>query len=576
MVAASPRVRHHSLQMSAHFLAAVAGALLAGAGCAMLGARFSRAPSTAGAAWTLALLGLFVALVEQALGYHTRFGALTFRGMEIGAQVVAPLALGLGLAEVTAKSLASRFASRLILSALAFVAIVILATDPLSPAAFTKVWPSPSVYYELVPNYLLKDVLAPVTVLLALIGAATAALRQGQDAAWRQAFAPAALASLAMLVLAVPGIATLLKVNVPLASAFVLLCILAAGLTWLAGVQASGLQLNVMRRGAEADASGSPQRGAAGDFAPRPDDDDEFGIYRPGSARRGSDLDYRGTAGGQAGYPGENGYPSPGYPDQAAGDSRYAGQAGYRDEPGYRNGGYTGGPGYPPGEGYEGGAGYPDQPRFAEQAGYPGQDGYPGHQGYPDPAAYAGGDRYPEQAGYPDGSYRDQPGYGGEAAYQDAAGAADGGGGQGLFGQIAIYTLIEDRVDDFDRLTGKVVAQVRAHEPDTLVYIVHAVPSAPLQRILYEVYRDRAAYEDHQRQPYVLRFESDRRPYVLATNVIELGLQQAKVSPLPSVVTNLLTDTGYDLLADTGYGHPGYGPRHAPRHGGGMAEGGLG
>ena len=47
---------------------------------------------------------------------------------------------------------------------------------------------------------------------------------------------------------------------------------------------------------------------------------------------------------------------------------------------------------------------------------------------------------------------------------------------------------------EFDRLTKQVVKQVRANEPDTLVFIVHAVPSAPMQRILYEVYRDRAAF----------------------------------------------------------------------------------
>ncbi len=112
-----------------------------------------------------------------------------------------------------------------------------------------------------------------------------------------------------------------------------------------------------------------------------------------------------------------------------------------------------------------------------------------------------------------------------------------------LFGQIAIYTVLEDRVDEFDELNGAVVEQVRSREPDTLVFIVHAVPSAPMQRILYEVYRDRAAYQWHTQQPYVRQFEADRRPYVLATNVIELGLQQAKVSPFPSV-TELFSEPG--------------------------------
>ena len=140
--------------------------------------------------------------------------------------------------------------------------------------------------------------------------------------------------------------------------------------------------------------------------------------------------------------------------------------------------------------------------------------------------------------------------------------ADDHEAGAQVFGQLAIYTLLEDRVEDFDQLTRQVVGQVREHEPDTLVYIVHSVPSAPMQRILYEVYRDRAAYEAHKRQPYVLGFETDRRPYVLATNIIELGPQQAKVSPLPSVA-DLLSDNGFDLVSDTGYGQSGFGPRPA-------------
>src|SRR6201999_710814 len=100
-------------------------------------------------------------------------------------------------------------------------------------------------------------------------------------------------------------------------------------------------------------------------------------------------------------------------------------------------------------------------------------------------------------------------------------------------GLIAIYTLLEDKVADFDRAADEVAEQVRANEPDTLVYVIHTVPKAPMQRIFYEVYRDRAAFEQHEKQAYVQRFVTARRPYVLATNVIELRLKYAKVSPLP-------------------------------------------
>ena len=99
-------------------------------------------------------------------------------------------------------------------------------------------------------------------------------------------------------------------------------------------------------------------------------------------------------------------------------------------------------------------------------------------------------------------------------------------------GLIAIYTLLEDKVAAFDRIAEETAEQVRAQEPDTLVYVIHTVPKAPMQRIFYEIYRDRAAYERHEQEPYIRRFVTARRPHVLATNVIELRLKYAKISPL--------------------------------------------
>ena len=96
-----------------------------------------------------------------------------------------------------------------------------------------------------------------------------------------------------------------------------------------------------------------------------------------------------------------------------------------------------------------------------------------------------------------------------------------------------IFTLLDDRVTDFDRLAEEAAEYVRTGEPDTLVYVIHLVPNAPLQRIFYEIYRDRAAFDSHESQPYMQRFVAERRTCVLATNVIELRLKYAKVAPLP-------------------------------------------
>ncbi len=507
--------------MSLHFLVAIVGALAAAAATGVLVARCLRVPNGALVAWTVAIVALTISLGAQTLGYGIGFGAITFRAMELGAQLLAPLALGLGLAELAGKSITARFAARLLLTAVAIVALVVLATDPLSAATFTKAWPAAAVYYQIFPNKLLEYVLAPATVIVALIAMGVTAARPRHDPAWRDALPPAAAASAAALMLSVPAMATLLKVTLPLGSVFTPLCILAAGATWFAAVQVGRLRLDVLRQdpGSEADGGWEPRRSwadgpeATGDFDPVAADD-EFGLYRSNGSRRqrDEDLDYR----------------LGGFGEQGAGHDGFAEEGGY--------------------EGL-----YRDEEGYSQDPGYPEEAGYSQDPGYPEEAGYSQDPAYPQRAGYPE-----------EAGYLPAAGpaAADDEREPPLFGQIAIYTLLEDRVDDFDRLTRRVVRQVQAQEPDTLVYIVHAVPSAPMQRILYEVYRDRTAYEAHRRQPYVIAFEADRRPYVLATNIIELGLQQAKVSPLPSV-SDLLSDTGFDLLSDTGFGQPGYGPRSA-------------
>ena len=101
------------------------------------------------------------------------------------------------------------------------------------------------------------------------------------------------------------------------------------------------------------------------------------------------------------------------------------------------------------------------------------------------------------------------------------------------YGRLQIFTLLDDKVTDFDRLAEQTAEEVRIGEPDTLVYVIHLVPNAPMQRIFYEIYRDRAAFDSHENKSYTKRFVSERRAYVLATNVIELRLKYAKVAPLP-------------------------------------------
>jgi quinol monooxygenase YgiN len=521
---------------------AAIGAVAAAAGAGTLLARCFRAPRADLIAWSIALLGLLVSLGAQLLGYLAGYDAAIFRAMAIGGLVIAPLAVILGLTEVASKGLAARFCARIYIAALALVAVVILVLDQLGSASFTKSWPNPHAFYQSPPNYMLYAV-SVVTVIITAIAVGIVMARSG-NRDWSRASTPHVAAGIAALLLAYPGLALLAryeaKQSLPLGTVFTPLLAVAAALLFWSGLKLSGQNVSALHSGAGGGRGGPGRR--------RPDDDD--------------------TAGGGR-------YPA----DDTSDYGRYDDREGYGDR--YRP--------EPVPERPRPGQAHPDDDYDYDYAG-PGQYGDDWHEDGP-----GGGDRDSRYAGdYADDGYgRDEFATGdfhtgdfqaGDYATGDLQGgnyAAAGGGyaaagpagpalaatlppgdgshaadqsRQDLFGQIAIYTLLEDRVREFDQLTERVVEEVRSREPDTLVFIVHAVPSAPMQRILYEVYRDRAAFEWHRQQPYVTQFESDRRPYVLATNVIELGLQQAKVSPFPSVA-ELFGEPGYDT---SGFERPDY------------------
>ena len=167
------------------FIAGI-GAIVAAVGAGVLLARCFRAPRGDLIAWSVALLGLLISLGSQAIGHLTGFDAAMFRAMELGGQVIAPLAVVAGLTEVSGRTVAVRFCARLYLPAIALVAIVILSLDQLSQAAFTKSWPNPAVFYQLPPAYVLMFVIGPVTALIAVIAVVTVQLR-AQHPAWRAA-----------------------------------------------------------------------------------------------------------------------------------------------------------------------------------------------------------------------------------------------------------------------------------------------------------------------------------------------------------------------------------------------------
>src|ERR1022692_1043622 len=188
MFASWPGVGHHRQGMSVSLIVVSLGAVVAALGTGVLTARLVRTPRIYLVAWTLALFGLAVSFGAQILGYLTGYSELMFRAMEIGAQVIAPLALCLGLTEVLGRSVPARFAMRLAVSAIGVITIVILGVDPLNTAvAFSKHWPDPATFYDLVPKALIQYLLAPFAALTAIVAVVVATVRSGREAAAKAA-----------------------------------------------------------------------------------------------------------------------------------------------------------------------------------------------------------------------------------------------------------------------------------------------------------------------------------------------------------------------------------------------------
>ncbi|MEU4117952.1 antibiotic biosynthesis monooxygenase [Kitasatospora sp. NPDC028055] len=66
----------------------------------------------------------------------------------------------------------------------------------------------------------------------------------------------------------------------------------------------------------------------------------------------------------------------------------------------------------------------------------------------------------------------------------------------------------------FDTLAEEALNGIRAKEPGTLVYVNHFVADEPRVRVFYELYADRAAFDEHERQPHVRRFLAERGQYL--------------------------------------------------------------
>ncbi len=98
-----------------------------------------------------------------------------------------------------------------------------------------------------------------------------------------------------------------------------------------------------------------------------------------------------------------------------------------------------------------------------------------------------------------------------------------------MFGLMVRFTCKDEpSATAFDRLVSETIDRIRAQEPGTLVYVSHRVDGQPLQRIFYELYRDRAAFDAHEQTPHTKRFLAARAELLAAVEVDRLQVIDAK------------------------------------------------
>jgi quinol monooxygenase YgiN len=102
-----------------------------------------------------------------------------------------------------------------------------------------------------------------------------------------------------------------------------------------------------------------------------------------------------------------------------------------------------------------------------------------------------------------------------------------------VFGLVVRFDVVPGKEEAFDRLTSQTLAHIQQREPGTLIYACHDVSTAANSRIFYELYRDEAAFEDHERQDHIQHFLAEREQYLSAPPRVEfLSLKAAKGVPV--------------------------------------------
>ncbi|WP_239335044.1 putative quinol monooxygenase [Frankia sp. CiP3] len=90
-----------------------------------------------------------------------------------------------------------------------------------------------------------------------------------------------------------------------------------------------------------------------------------------------------------------------------------------------------------------------------------------------------------------------------------------------MFGLVVRFDLRSGAAGEFDRLVAETLPLIVSVEPGTLVYATQEVEGEPDVRIFYELYRDRVAFDEHERQEHVRGFLAAREEFLAGPPRVE-------------------------------------------------------
>lgn len=91
-----------------------------------------------------------------------------------------------------------------------------------------------------------------------------------------------------------------------------------------------------------------------------------------------------------------------------------------------------------------------------------------------------------------------------------------------MYGLVVRFELRQGHEEGFDRLVAETVKRIETEEPGTLCYVSHQVDDLPQTRVFYELYRDEAAFKDHEGKAHVRRFLVERDEHLVGPPEVTL------------------------------------------------------